>query len=145
MASKWTPFKKWQVLDYLSPTLRQKFRETFSFVEATGASQYDQSPVANDHFREPAPTSQAPVSVPTTAKETVYNTQYYTRDIKRHPADTIKMIHPSLVAITTGAPMEVPKQLGSPGNKVGSVVSLLISFCFNVAFQYYQYILNLNV
>jgi hypothetical protein len=100
------------------------------FTEASGTKQANQSPSAEQGFRYPAPNDQPKdVHVPSSNnKEDVYNTQYYTRDIRRMPQGYEVGMHPSLgYTPPVSLPKDAPK--GSPGNKVSCEVILLFSIC----------------
>lgn len=115
----WKPFKPFRFADLLSPQLRQKMRELLLFTEASGTSQDFQVPSADQKYRYPAPSSQPPAHVPSTdRKENVYNTQYYTRDVRRGARVPLEVgVHPS-IAVEKRAELPADAKRGSPGNKV---------------------------
>jgi hypothetical protein len=88
------------------------------FTEQTGTKQLYQSAPA-EVYRNPTPTSQPKdVHVPSSeSKEAVYNTQYYTRDIRRFKFPTEVGMHPSL-GFEKKAELPEGVSKGSPGNKV---------------------------
>lgn len=96
----------------------------FVFTEQTGTKQQFQSPSTEQKFRYPAPNSQpVDVNVPTeNNKEEIYNTQYYTRDIRRMEFPIEVGHHPSL---GYKEPAKLPEGIskGSPGNKVCASIS----------------------
>lgn len=89
------------------------------FTDLTTPEQPNQAPSAETNYRYPAPQSQPKdVHVPSSeSKDIVYNTQYYTRDIRRmkHPLEI--GVHPSIATLER---VHLPKDAkrGSPGNKV---------------------------
>ncbi|KAJ0394026.1 hypothetical protein P43SY_010133 [Pythium insidiosum] len=121
--SKWQPFKPFRYSDLLPPHIRQRLRELLVFTEQSGTKQANQSPSAEQGFRYPAPTSQPKdVHVPSAeSKEAVYNTQYYTRDVRRFDFPVISGVHPS---IGYEEPAKLPEgtSRGSPGNKNPAVL-----------------------
>lgn len=88
------------------------------FTEASGTKQEHQAPYADQKYRYPAPSSQPPAHVPSTdKKENIYNTQYYTRDIRRMAVPLEVGVHPS-IAVEKRAELPKDAKRGSPGNKV---------------------------
>jgi hypothetical protein len=78
-----------------------------------------QSPYLDQGYRYPSPDKQSEgVNVPSSdGKERVYNTQYYTRDIRRFPFPLAVGVHPSIPQEKRAElPADLPR--GSPGNKV---------------------------
>ena len=84
------------------------------FTEQTGTKQQHQSPENDEGFRHPAPTNQKAASIPTISKERIYNTQYYTRNV-RHGQVTLAA-SPDEPFTALDAPLD--DSAGSPGNKV---------------------------
>lgn len=118
MSNVWKPFKPFRFADLLTPAQRQKLRELLLFTEASGTSQDYQAPSGSQKYRYPAPTSQPPAHVPSTErKENIYNTQYYTRDVRRAPTPLEVGVHPS-IAVEQRAEIPADAKRGSPGNKV---------------------------
>lgn len=95
------------------------------FTEASGTKQDYQAPSGDQKYRYPAPSSQPPAHVPSTdKKENIYNTQYYTRDIRRMAVPLEVGVHPS-IAVEKRAELPKDAKRGSPGNKV-----LMTAYCW---------------
>lgn len=89
------------------------------FTEQTGTTQVHQSPYLSSGFRLPSPDKQAEgTHVPSSdRKEDIYNTNYYTRDVRRFPFPLEVGVHPAIPAERRAElPADTPR--GSPGNKV---------------------------
>jgi len=125
----WKPFKKWTWADALPAHVTEKLRKSLFFIEQAGADiekqQSGQSPEPWQKYREHAPDSQPETAnVPESdASWDKFNTQYYTRDVRRRENHVQIGIHPSLKD-QVQLPVEMPKDLpkGSPGNKNPAVL-----------------------
>lgn len=96
-----------------------QLRKVLVFTEQTGTEQVHQSPYLDQGYRYPSPDKQAEgVHVPSSgSKAEIYNTNYYTRDIRRFPFPLEVGVHPSIPqAKRAELPVDTPR--GSPGNKV---------------------------
>ncbi|KAF1313806.1 hypothetical protein FI667_g16992, partial [Globisporangium splendens] len=121
--SKWQPFKPFKFADLLTPQQRQKLRELLLFTEASGTKQEFQAPSGHQKYRYPAPSNQPAARVPSTEKkENIYNTQYYTRDIRRMHVPLEVGVHPS-IAVEKRAELPKDAKRGSPGNKNPAVLA----------------------
>ncbi|ETK95244.1 hypothetical protein F441_01844 [Phytophthora nicotianae CJ01A1] len=119
----WKPFVKFEYQNLLPAELRNKLRKMLVFTEATGTKQVNQSPAVSQGYRYPSPDKQAEgVSVPSSdSKESIYNIQYYTRDIRRFPFPTEVGMHPS-IPVEKRAEIPADAKRGSPGNKNPAVL-----------------------
>merc|ERR1719386_233478 len=98
----WKPLKKWTWADALPANVTEKLRKSLFFIEQAGADiekqQSGQSPEPWQKYREHAPDSQPETAnVPESdASWDKFNTQYYTRDVRRRENHVQIGIHPSL-------------------------------------------------
>uniref|UniRef100_A0AAV1VI79 Uncharacterized protein n=1 Tax=Peronospora matthiolae TaxID=2874970 RepID=A0AAV1VI79_9STRA len=120
----WKPFVRFEYQKLLPEALRNKLRKVLVFTEATGTKQVNQSPAVSQGYRYPSPDKQAEgVFVPTSgSKDSVYNIQYYTRDIRSLPYPLEVGMHPSL-PVEKRAEIPADAKRGSPGNKNPAVLS----------------------
>ncbi|KAF4325314.1 hypothetical protein BBO99_00000417 [Phytophthora kernoviae] len=119
----WKPFVKFEYQNLLPADLRNKLRKMLVFTEATGTKQVNQSPAVSQGYRYPSPDKQAEgVFVPSSdTKDSVYNTQYYTRDIRRMRFPIEVGVHPS-IPVEKRAEIPADAKRGSPGNKNPAVL-----------------------
>ncbi|RLN87761.1 hypothetical protein BBJ28_00016011, partial [Nothophytophthora sp. Chile5] len=119
----WKPFVKFEYQNLLPADLRNKLRKLLVFTEATGTKQVNQSPAVSQGYRYPSPDKQAEGTfVPSSeSKDSIYNTNYYTRDIRRMQFPIEVGVHPS-IAVEQRAEIPADAKRGSPGNKNPAVL-----------------------